>query len=292
MLTQIQKLAVQSIADPDELVILTNISEGVEGATLFGITEESPDPLKIEDDQTVQQRFRHTVNIRGLYDSTDMAQLRTWSGSQTKVRLSGYTVDGFVLFNGDYLLSPNAQFDSVNVTALMVTVEWLGNFSSGYRQIHIGENGLRNYDVLAGASTLLYGSTADAGITPTLSGDDQTITYASGAGNGWRSGAIFFPFEGLTLTASANITSATGTMGWQIGLAFYVEDGTTIISTSITAYDGGSVPARVSHSTTVPTGTFFIKMVVLAGSDQTPADSTTFHSPCIRVGTGTTYTNW
>lgn len=285
MLTQLVKLAIQEIADPDDIVVLTNISAGVDGASFFGITEESPDPLTIEDGQTVQQRFRHTINMRGLYDSADMTKLRTWSAAQVPVRITGYGVDGAAIWEGTYLISPSTGYDSVNVTALQVTVEWLGAFASGFRQIHIGQNLLRNYDTNAGDGTKLSGFTVGAGITASEAGGAQTLTRASSTGTYLASASIFFPFEGLTLTASINITAANSQNG-EFGFRFLDDTGATI-SDSVDAIDSVS---RISHSATVPAGTFFVRLIV--NPSDTVADSVTFDEPMLAIGTNATYTDW
>lgn len=283
MLLNLIKLAVQDIANPDDVVTLTSIVEGVDGATYFGVREDSPNPLKIEDGQTVQQRFTHTIDIRGLYDATDMAQLRTWAGAQTPVRITGFSQDGFVLFGGDYLLNPNTQYDSIHVTALKVSVEWLGNYVTGYRQIHIGENGLRNYDTQAGSGNFLYGWSAEAGLTASLSGDDQTLTRASGSSTYGKSASILFPFEGETLTFSAQFSAVES--GTSIGLRFLDDTGATVSSVT------GLVDVGIYGVTaTVPAGTFFVQAIVNPGN--TASDTATFFNPCLRIGTSTEYTNW
>jgi hypothetical protein len=284
MLLNLIKLAVQDIANPDDVVILTSIVEGVDGASYFGVREDSPNPLKIEDGQTVQQRFSHTIDIRGLYDATDMAQLRTWSGAQTPVRITGFTQDGFVLFDGSYLLNPNTQYDSVHVTALKVSVEWLGNYVGGYRQIHIGQNGLRNYDTQAGSGTLLFGWTAETGLTASLSGDDQTLTRASSTGTFGKSAAFFFPFEGETITFSLFLATAAASN--DIGIRFLDDTGATISDTT----DSPSGSGTFGVTAVVPAGTFFVQAIVNPGD--TASDTVIFINPCLRMGTSTVYTNW
>jgi hypothetical protein len=288
MLLQLRKLAVQSIATPADIVILTNISEGVEGATVFGITEEEVNPIKILDGQTALTAYRHTINIRGLYDDADMAQLKTWALAQEPVRITGLGVNGAIIFDGDYLLAVNTGFDSINTVALKVTVEWANEFTSGYQQIAIGQNLLRNYLVNLGTGTLLYGFTADAGVTPTYSGGNQTVTYVSGSDNGVKSDAVFFPFEGEQLTASASFTAQTGT--WAIGFRFLDSAG-ALISQSTTAFGIGDVPGRNTKTATVPAGTFFVQFVVVEGVTSA-ADATTFNTPQIALGTLATYTNF
>jgi hypothetical protein len=288
MLLQLRKLAVQSIATPADIVILTNISEGVEGATVFGVTEEEVNPIKILDGQTALTAYRHTINIRGLYDDTDMAQLKTWALAQEPVRITGLGVNGAIIFDGDYLLAVNTGFDSINTVALKVTVEWANEYQAGYQQIAIGQNLLRNHLVNLGAGTLLYGFTADAGVTPTYSGGNQTVTYASGSDNGVYSASVFFPFEGEQLTASASFTAMTG--DWAIGFRF-LDDTGSLISQSTSTYSPIDVPVRAFRSTTVPAGTHFIQFVVVQ-SQTNAADATTFNTPQIALGTLTTYTNF
>jgi hypothetical protein len=288
MLLQLRKLAVQSIATPADIVILTNISEGVEGATVFGVTEEEVNPIKILDGQTALTAYRHTINIRGLYDDTDMAQLKTWALAQEPVRITGLGVNGAIIFDGDYLLAVNTGFDSINTVALKVTVEWANEYQAGYQQIAIGQNLLRNYLVNLGTGTLLYGFTADAGVTPTYSGGNQTVTYASGSDNGVKSASVFFPFEGEQLTASASFTTQTG--DWAIGFRF-LDDSGALISQSTNAIDSGDVPIRGNWTTTVPAGTFFIQLVVVE-SQVSAAEATTFNTPQIALGTLNTYTNF
>jgi hypothetical protein len=277
---------VQSISDPDDVVILTNISEGVEGATVFGVTEEPVRDIKILDGQTAQTAFKHEINIRGLHDDADMAQLYTWALAQTPVRLTGLGVNGVVTFQGSHLLAINKGFDGIVTVALKVTVESTGQYEAGYNPVLIGVNALRNYDVASGAGNLVYGFSADAGITPTRSGGSQTATYASGSDNGVFSPSLFFPFVGERLTASASFTAQTG--DWAIGFRF-LDDTGALISQSTNAFGIGDVPARNGQTATVPAGTHFIQFVVVQ-SLTSAADATTFNTPQIALGTLTTYT--
>lgn len=285
MLLQLRKLAVQSIATPADIVILTNISEGVEGATVFGITEEEVNPIKILDGQTALTAYRHTINIRGLYDDTDMAQLKTWALSQEPVRITGLGVNGAVVFDGSYLLAVNTGFDSINTVSLKVTVEWANQFEGGYQQIAIGQNLLRNHLVNLGTGTLLYGFTAETGATASYSGGIQTVTRASGTGTGVVSDTIFFPFVGEQLTASFTVqTDVAGVHA--IGIRF-LDDAGSPISTSTASVNGTGL---ASHTTTVPANTVFIRLVALVGD--TASDEFSFTLPMIALGTNTTYTNF
>jgi hypothetical protein len=285
MLLQLRKLAVQSIATPADIVILTNISEGVEGATVFGITEEEVNPIKILDGQTALTAYRHTINIRGLYDDTDMAQLKTWALAQEPVRLTGLGVNGAIIFDGDYLLAVNTGFDSINTVALKVTVEWANEYQAGYQQIAIGQNLLRNHLVNLGTGTLLYGFTAETGATAGYAAGTQTVTRASGTGTGVVSDTVFFPFPGEQLTASFTVLVDTSG-GHAIGIRFF-DDAGSVISTSTT---GVNVTGLVSHTATAPAGTAFIRLVALVGN--TASDSFSFTLPMIALGTLTTYTNF
>ena len=285
MLLQLRKLAVQSIATPADIVILTNISEGVEGATVFGITEEEVNPIKILDGQTALTAYRHTINIRGLYDDTDMARLKTWALAQEPVRITGLGVNGAVVFDGSYLLAVNTGFDSINTVALKVTVEWANEFTSGYQQIAIGQNLLRNYLVNLGTGTLLYGFTAETGATALYSGGIQTVIRASGTGTGVVSDTVFFPFEGEQLTASFTVqTDVAGVHA--IGIRF-LDDAGSPISTSTASVNGTGL---ASHTTTVPAGAVFMRLVALVGN--TASDEFSFTLPMIALGTLTTYTNF
>jgi hypothetical protein len=284
MLLQLRKLAVQSIATPADIVILTNISEGVEGATVFGVTEEEVNPIKILDGQTALTAYRHTINIRGLYDDTDMAQLKTWALAQEPVRITGLGVNGAIIFDGDYLLAVNTGFDSINTVALKVTVEWANEYGSGYQQIAIGQNLLRNYDTQAGSGNFLYGWTAETGITPALSGDDQSFTRASSTGTYGKSDSFLFPFEGETLTFSLDLTVASATN--DIGIRFLDDAGATISDTT----DSPSASGIFGVTATVPAGTFFVQ--VIANPGDTASDTMTFYNPCLQIGTSTTYTNF
>lgn len=216
MRLELVKLAVANAADESEVAILSVVQEGAEGATRQVFTTE-PVEAVIGSSQKFFDVHDNSVAIAGLGTSANASVLKGFIDNQTRVLLTGYTMDGHVLYGTGYV-SYRAGFaeihrsDIVQVTTRGTSgYDSTGRFQSG---IDMFTDLLGEYNVSQGDGNTIYGwSVTDpiGSISTSESGGVQTVTKLSNPS--LRSVAtkrIFFPFGGISLRASINVLSATG----------------------------------------------------------------------------------
>lgn len=112
-----------AIKDPDstDMVLLSNIMEGVDGAVTMG-WEEEPESVKVEDGQTLDHSIMGTLDIKVLRaPASSIAILDGLIGK--RVEITGWTIEGFLLFNGKPYLNrdPDYNSDILNDRILVTT---------------------------------------------------------------------------------------------------------------------------------------------------------------------------
>lgn len=233
MLQHIKKLAVAKVGTPDEVVVLSNISEGVDGSSTFGYETEEV-TLTIEDGQTINNAIEHTLDVRTLLPTdADITTLRGWSDGQTPVFVSAVGIDGALLI-GDFggVQSPvyfytDNQYSDAESVKIFATAKTLPGYNS---------------------DTNLYYNGWFAGDNLLRISDDENFTNRD----------ILFPFAGETVTFAATITANTG--GTISVEAFDVSD-TSLDSVSETLSD-----TRLDVTMTTPPNTYYLRVHVDAGA--------------------------
>ena len=100
----ISQLAVQSQTNTSNYVVLDNIMEGVDGAGSFGYSV-SPRAVRVQDAQTQQYAFDHTLDVHVLRSSdADLAKLQFIEANQEPVKATARGIDGSVLFYDEALM--------------------------------------------------------------------------------------------------------------------------------------------------------------------------------------------
>jgi len=101
-----------AIKDPDstDMVLLSNIMDGVDGSAAMGFTQEGESAM-IEDNQTYEHTHLGELDIKVLrLGSTDLATLRSLVGK--RVEVSGWTIEGFFVWTENPILNQNDDFNS------------------------------------------------------------------------------------------------------------------------------------------------------------------------------------
>lgn len=138
MITLLKKIAIRPMDDLYNIVELTNIMEGVDGAATFGYSLETV-AIQVEDNQTQQYKHTHTFDIRVLEESGDSSIIDGWIASQTKVQICGQGIDG-LFFMDDVLLTRNKQYDNVLASAYLATVDTLTSYATGVKTLQPSNN--------------------------------------------------------------------------------------------------------------------------------------------------------
>lgn len=250
MLNLLSKVAVKRADNSDAPAILTNIMEGVDGSSVFGYSIE-PIAINVDDNQQQHYAEDHNLDIRIVNEDTQTAVLTGLQAGGHDALLSAYTPNGFLIWNTPTKVNKNTQFDGVLADAVIMSIRapkgYQGTTPVRKRAVYAGGNALSVYDIAGG----------------------------SGMGaSGEQSPNIFFPFPGVTITASAQVSAGTG----NIGFSFYQADGTTLVSSSNEAASVG----RASHTAVIPANTAFIRLDIGAGL--------TYTLPMIGMGANSTYT--
>lgn len=295
MIKHLKKLAVINDLATDEVAVLSNITDGPDGAATFGIGNEIT-RLQIEDNQSVHNRITRTLDIRTLVGTaSEETNLDSYVSNQTKVYIVGLGVDGFVLIGdkqtaeGLSLLSKKTQYGDNEVWEVQAskTVQPghdpdTGLFESGF---WVGENGLGGYlwgDVDSdGVADGWDASTFD---TATFATGQQTLT--AGLTSDLFTRVIYFPFEGIQITFSINNDSRSGTYTVeQVSIVFLDATG-AVITTQTQTF---STTGRKNITGTCPAGTVSIKCRFdIQASTGTVTSKVS--DPMLALGTSTTYT--
>lgn len=279
MIPLLSNVAVQDQTVASNIVSLDNIMSGVDGSSVFGYNLEAK-ALEVNDKQKQQYAHTHTFDIRVIQGtSAELAILRAIVDNNREVKVSGYSPDGFFLWDEPTVMVRNTQFDQIVADALLLThdttIGYRGTAPLSKLAVYAGDNALALYDVLSGSASVLNGFSAGAGLTVSQASGEQTVTRASGSGTFLSSANIFFPFAGVQITASLDITASTATPVF--GIQFLDSSG-SVVSTS-TANSGGT--GVNSHTAIVPATTAYIKFVINPGN--TASDQVQFRKPMLAL---------
>ena len=275
-----------AIKDPDsaDMVLLSNIREGVDGAADIGFTQDG-DEIRIEDNQTYEHSHNGQLDIKVLQPGvSDVAILNGLIGK--RVEVSGWTIEGFLLFRDTVRLNRNPDYNSqVLNDRLLLTQKAPKGYSSGSSAFYVGPNALSLYNFRSGvlgtggANDMLYGFEAESGVFAEMDGALLKVTTDTVA-VGVKSKKIFFPFEGATLYASADFSDAGGER-FRIGVRFLNSAGGTISESTSNYVQSG----RKSHTATVPANTVYVQWITLKHEFTAESDSWTFTRPALRTTT-------
>lgn len=288
MIPLLSNVAVQDQTTVTNIVTLDNIMSGVDGSSVFGYALETKS-LEVNDKQKQQYAHTHTFDIRVVQGTTaELAILRAIVDNQRNVKVSGYSPDGFFLWDEPTLMVRNTQFDQVVADALLLThdttIGYRGTAPLSKLGVYAGDNALALYDVLSGSADVLNGFSFVTSATGGVVGSEQEVIAPATVTENtvyFRSANIFFPFVGQAITASATIGAITGG-SFKIGIEFVQPDGSTIISTTRTGIVTQNALASVTG--VVPANTAFIRFVLTAGTVAFAGESVIISQPMLSLG--------
>lgn len=225
MISLLKKLALLEPVSGD-MVVLSSINDGVDGASVFFYSQERGD-LVIEDGQTVLLDLNHNFDVRVLRDSTEYTTMKGWSDNLTKVRATALGIDGEVIQEEPVLLVLNQQFTNADVLALMMTLKAVPGYTGGVSNgTSSGDNLLRIRDVRSGDGDFIHGFSAVGTITQSEANGVQTVNTAA-ASSGVRFVKLFDPYPGTNRRARVTVSSVTG--DWSLVIRA-LDDTETLIS--------------------------------------------------------------
>jgi hypothetical protein len=286
MITLLSKVAVQNQTTPSSIAVLTNIMEGVDGAATFGYTLEET-ALSVDDNQKQQFRHDHNFDIRVIEVTSESAILDGIVNNQRLAKISGFSPDGFFIWDEPTLLVRNKQFDGILASAVKATkrttIGYRGAVPNRKLSVYAGDNLLGLYDVSTGASQEPLNGFKDdnspSGVDTDPNGEMTITTGSSSSTTSFVvSRNIFFPFPGETLTWSLDVISITGEM--RVQLQGLQSDGSTSTGFFATGdYDVGVEGSRISLTGAIPANTAFVRMTI--GSGVSPVSAFTVSRPMI-----------
>ncbi len=307
MINIIKQLAIIQRDDTDNssndtIVILTPISEGVDGSSVFGITTEAGE-LKIGASEMYMPSITSTLDVRVLAPDGDaytgqtaIDQLKEWADNLEEVYVVGTTIDGYVLI-GDRQTSSrlcrivtNSSLTSNDVYAFKITRNAINGYdSSGVRPYNggffTGKNLLSYFEFDdKNANNVADGWSASNFDSTSFTSGVQTLVSDTVEANFIRS--IYMPFEGENMTFSADIT-VSGTYSTQQLRVIYFDASDSIIASSTETLTNG----RVSLNFNVRANTSYIQLGVITQASSSTV-TTTVANPALRIGTDSTYTKF
>lgn len=288
---ELVKLAVADPSDVANAAVMSVTQEGGEGATRQVFTTESVDAV-IEDNQRLADVFDFSLSVAGLRNTSNATKLKSFVANQTKVIVSGYTIDGHILQGSGYL----GYRRGLGETYLTDIVELRTRGQYGYDSngnsipgIMLFTNALAQYNVLEGTSTLMNGFPAVADISESFSAPVQNIERTGGTTVWFSSEYIYFPFGGVELTFSIDVTDAT-LGGGQKFIRVQAADA-SLSSIGTGPSDPFTTNGVKSVSYTLPAGTVYVRGGVSPGSqDLDEPDILEFKHPSIRLNGGVSFT--
>ncbi len=119
-----------AIKDPDssDMVVLSNIIDGVDGAATFGWSQEE-ESVQIEDNQKLDHSLNGELDIKVLRASdADTTIIDGLVGK--RVEISGWGIDGFLVFRGLQRLVRVPDFNSAVLNdQLRITVRTVKGYT-------------------------------------------------------------------------------------------------------------------------------------------------------------------
>lgn len=298
MIRHIRKLAIINDAATDEVTLLSNVTDGVDGATTFGLgDDDETNDLTIEDQQTINNTVTRRMNIRTLIGTSgEETNIEGYVSNFTDVYVVGLGLDGAVLIGdketttGAVKLIKNEQRSTNRVWELMASVQTqpgfdpsTGLYESGF---WAGKNLLGGYvwgdadgnGVADGWGAIGFTSESFSSGQQTLESDSTLDIFER---------AIYFPFEGEQLTASITVDTFNAINTFGLRMSF--RDNTDAeISNSETSI---SSTGRKSVTGTTPANTVTIR-VQLRMQTSSGTVNEVVSDPALRLGTATTYTKY
>jgi hypothetical protein len=250
-----------ALTDGTNTVVLSNIADGVDGATFFILTVEPRDPVTVEDGQTLHNGTRYNFDMRALHTSAAGTQLTTWATNRTVLKASAITLNGAAI-SERLTISNNDQISSLRVIALQCSIEDTGRGygKDGTKGLALSTNLLAANNVLNGVNNL-YGFDA-TGFTTSISGQKVELVTSVGTDT-WFSDPVFFPYPGYRLRASLRFDTPMEE-GGTMGIRFLNAAG-GVISTVTEAYTTADEASRVANdAVTVPALTHSIQFVFIS----------------------------
>jgi len=271
MLNLLKSVAIQDQTVTSNVCTLANIMEGVDGSSTFGYSL-TPTAVAVNDNQTQQYKHDHLFDIRTLTDTADTTKLLVVSANNRKVKVSGYSPNGFFIIDEPAELVYHDQFDSVLSDRILISITGVngyGGVAPGQKlPVYAGDNLLAVYNILDGSATYLNGF--DQGDAGTVTGG----TVAIASGDQALSRSILFPFPGISLTASVDHTGTGGAIDLE-----FRNSSDSVISTVQTTGNSG----RLSVTGITPAGTVYVRVGLTGGT------GSSFYYPALRLeGTGFT----
>lgn len=105
----LKKVAIKD-PDTDDVVILSNIMDGVDGSAAMGWTLDGEE-IRIEDNQTLEHSEVGELDIKVLRPvSADLTTLKAMVGK--RVEVSGWTIEGFFRMRDNPFLNRHEDFNS------------------------------------------------------------------------------------------------------------------------------------------------------------------------------------
>jgi hypothetical protein len=310
MINILRKLAIIQRGDVnnsgnDTVVILNNISEGVDGSSIFGLTSE-PNNLPVNNNQTYINKKNHALDIRVLKPTgdayvgkTNLQQLKDWSSNQTELYIVALTLDGAIFF-GDYetqkglvKIAINEQLSNADVFAIKVTsASEVGfNSSTGLHEggFWAGKNIIGGYEWGdADSDGLANGWTASGFTSQSFSSGVQQLE--SGTSNKIFKRQVYFPFEDEKISFGIEFFNAiTGDISLLDLRISYKDSSNSLIGSS----DNESISSigLKNNSSTVVSNTVSISLgVVLAATAGTL--NVEVKNPVLNLGSSSSYTKF
>jgi len=297
MINHLRKIAIVEDASPDNVVVLSNVTEGVDGAATFGYSM-SEQTVTAENGQTIMDMMDHELDIRTLVgSSSEETDLDSFVSSETEVYVAGLLIDGFLHFGDKQTTSELARIGKANKYSdrkshgIMITKRGTPGFdpSTGIHSggVKAGANGLGLYvwgD--ADSSGVADGWSATGFTTSTFATGTQTLEADTTQRDFER--AIYFPFESEQITFAINNDSRTGTYTTeQIELEF-VDSSDSVISSQTTTFS--STGRKIVTGTTPANTVQVVCRLSLKATSGTVTNEVS--DPSLRIGTETTYTKY
>jgi len=308
MLNLLSNVAILDVTNTTPTVVfLDNVMEGVDGAAVFGLSREAQ-AVQIQDNQTYQYAHTDTLDIRVLdTDNANVAILKSIVDNQRPVQIAAISPNGVLSWQYASLLSYTDQFDVLQVNPIQATVTYPAGYSGGTTAnsstpVYAGDNILAGHDVTAGNVALLNGFRSTGGLTLSQSGGVQIAQATSGASVRIESWYVPFPWQGVEVTASYDVSALTedpATVGSvQIGVEYLDSTGYgagvatgTIASNYVSISTLGSAPFRAVTKNVSPVDSS-LRYIVLTTRLQSPTagDGLSFEKPMITVSGSTAFT--
>jgi len=294
MILRIKKLAVIEDASPDNVVNLTAITEGVDGAAAFGLTNEH-ELLEAENGQAVLDRADPTLDVRVLKpSSSDITTLEGWADNRTDVYISALTLDGGYFFgdrqttSGAVKITTNEDLSDNDVYAFQVQRQTTPGFDpdTGLHQngFWAGSNLLGGYEWAdADGGGTADGWSATGFTTTSFSSGTQTLEADTTQRDFER--ALYLPFEGQQLTFSINNDSRSGSYATEQIEIEFLDSSDSVISSSTTTF---SSTGRKTVTDSIPANTVQVvcRLSLQASSGTVTNDVS---DPALKLGTDSTY---